>query len=152
MIGTSLRRDDAVKQLSNHVADRDRFLIAVSLRAFAQYEYAFAAGSIAGWTAYVDMGGPSVMRTESPGLLSAFTRGQSGSLVLAVPKTVPAAVLGAVFGQDFPEDGSRDLIDLDSDFWPSLVFDALETVSPSEAAQIRAAYPANGRIELPHAL
>lgn len=152
MISTSLLRADAVKEVSNYAADRDRFLIAVSLQAFTPYAYAFTEGPVRGWTAYIDCGGPSVLRTDDGQLLESFTRGAPGSAVLAVPKTVPAAVLGAVFGQAFPEDGSRDLIDLDRDFWPSLVFEALEAVDPQSAAHMRAAYGAQERPELPRAL
>jgi hypothetical protein len=145
MISMSLDRADAVKEISNHVADRDRFVIAVSLRSFEPY--AFGNGTVPTWTAYIDMGGPSVLRTTSPDLLAAQTRAALGTAVLTVPKTVPAALLGAVFGTALPEDGSRDLIDLTTESWPSLVLDALEVVDPLDAALMRAAYGASGRLE-----
>lgn len=152
MSSMSLNRADAVKEIANHVADRDRFLVAVSLQGFASCAYAFSEGTVRCWRAYVDCGGPTVLCTDDGQLLESFTRGAPGSAVLAVPKTVPAAVLGAVFDQAFPEDGSRDLIDLDTDFWPSLVFEALEAVDPQSAARMRAAYGAQKRPELPRAL
>jgi hypothetical protein len=149
MISTSLDRADAVKEISNHVADRDRFVVAVSLAFFEAY--AFCNGTIPSWTAYIDMGGPSVLRTTSPDLLAAQTRAALGTAVLTVPKTVPAALLGAVLGQALPEDGSRDLIDLTAGYQPALVFGALAVVNPLDAALMSAAYSAGGRPEAPEA-
>jgi hypothetical protein len=142
MDSTSLDRADAVREISNHVADRDRFVIAVSLESFRRYAYAFCSGAVPTWTAYLDMGGRSVLRTTNPELLEAQTRAGFGSAVLTVPKTIPATVLGAAFGQALPADGSRDLIDLTTDSWPLLVFDAMAVVSPAEAALMREAYAA----------
>lgn len=152
MSSTSLDRADAAKEISNHVADRDRFVIAVSLSAFGGRVYPFCNGAVPTWTAYIDMGGDSaVLRTTTPELLAAHTRTALGTAVLTVPKTVPAAVLGAVFNQAFPEDGSRDLIDLTTDSAPALVLEAMEIVNPLDAALMRAAYGTIGRLGAPDA-
>lgn len=139
MISESVNRARAVKELSAHVADRDAFLMSVSLRRFEAYSYAFGNGTVPSWTAFIDMGGQSVLRTTDPVLLAALTRSDPGSVVLAIPKTVPAAVLSEVFQWHFPEDGLRDLLDLELDHQPSLVFDAMETVDPEGGAAMRAA-------------
>lgn len=149
---TSLWRADAVKELSNHVADRDRFLISVSLLPFGQeHVYAFVGDSpaVPDWTAYIDRGGPSLLRTSDPALLEACTRGGLGTAVLAVPKTVPAVVLGQVFNRSFPADGSRDLIDMNPDYWPSLIFGALEAVDSLAAAQVLEIHGIPMRPEVP---
>jgi hypothetical protein len=142
-ISESVDRASAVKELSAHVADRDAFLVAVSLRRFAEQAHAFCDGTVPSWTAYIDMGGQSVLRTADPALLVALTRSDPGSVVLAVPKTVPAAVLGRVFQQPFPEDGLCDLLDLELDHQPTLVFDAMEIVDPEGGAAMRAAMHAS---------
>jgi hypothetical protein len=149
MISTSLDRASAVKQLSGPVFDRHSFLVAVSLRRLAEQVHAFGDGTVPVWTAYIDHGGSAVLRTSDVNLLEAHTRSVPGSAVLVIPKTVPATALREVFGQPLPEDGSRDLIDLDTDFWPTLVFEALEAVNPEAAAFVRSAYPENGRPEVP---
>jgi hypothetical protein len=147
MISTSLHRADAVKQLSNYVADRDAFLVSVSLRLFGAYAYAFSSGAVGSWAVYVDLGGQTVLRTSDPALLAALTRSEPGTAVLVIPKTVPAAVVGQVFQQQIPVDGSRDLLDLDLDYQPSLIFEAMDLVDPAEGAAMRAAMHA-GRPKL----
>lgn len=147
MISTSLDRASAAKQLSNHIADRTAFLAAVSLRRFSAYAPAFFGGAVASWTAYVDMGGQSVLCTDDAALLDALTRSDPGTAVLVIPKTVPAAVLGEVFRQQIPGDGLRELLDLDPDHQPSLIFDAMDIVDPEGGAAMRAAMHA-GRPKL----
>lgn len=98
---------------------------------------------IPGWTAYVDSGTPVVLRTGL-GTAVAMTAALTTSVaVILVPKSVPAATLTEVLGQDIPADGSQDLVlihgpDGDPIVWPLLFLDAIGAVDPAAAAQIHA--------------
>ena len=58
-----------------------------------------------------------------------------------MPKTVSAAQVGELLGQEIPEDGSQDVLNLTEDgelTYPMLFIDALDVDDPLGAATLRA--------------
>jgi hypothetical protein len=123
-----LARDDAVRAIAAHIADRDAYVITVppdTLPALSR-----TLNGLPSWSAYLDNGTPVVMRTVRAGALAVADLLTETAGVLVVPKTVSAAELSRVVGQQVPADGSQDLVVLMSPqggpvFWPLLFVDAL---------------------------
>lgn len=133
---TRLDRREAVKRLSNYVADRDRFVIAIPFGDLASRIDAVNL-CVEDWEAFVEVAPDLVVHTDDtapfdpPGLIAAT------SAVLTVPKTTPAEVLGLLLGRDFPADGSQDLIGMDPGRGAGLLFEAAESVDPLATARVR---------------
>ncbi|MER7838439.1 hypothetical protein ABTY98_21755 [Streptomyces sp. NPDC096040] len=133
-------RDTAVQQIAAHIADRDAYVITTPPDALPRLSRSLE--NLSSWGAYLDSGTPVVLRTGRAGALLVVDMLMETAGVLVVPKTVPAAELGKVVGQDIPADGSQDLVVLmpreGPIFWPLLFVDALEIVDPAVAATLRA--------------
>lgn len=136
-----LKRSEAVKQLAGHVADLDRFVMAMALEEFGAIAADFAA-NISTWTAYIDSGGDAVLRTDDAQLVEMYALMFTGSVVVTVSKSVPAARLRRVLGRSqLPVDGQRSYLDMESAHHPALFYAALEAVDPVATAGILARIP-----------
>lgn len=135
-----LARDRAVQKIAAHIADRDAYLVTIPPEALPRLSRSL--DGLASWSAYLDNGTPVVLRTSRAGALLVSDLLMETAGVLVVPKSVPAAALSKVVGQEVPADGSQDLVVLASavgpTFWPLLFVDALAVVDPRMAAQLRA--------------
>lgn len=136
-----LSRDTAVQQIARHIADRDAYVITVPPTSLPRLSSALT--ELKGWHAYLDNGTPAVMRTDRAGALRVADLLMETAGVIVVSKTVPAAELTEIVGQDVPADGSQDLVvlmptDGSPIFWPLLFVDALAIVDPPVAAKLRA--------------
>ncbi len=133
-------RNDAVKKIAGHLADRDAFVVTAGPGMVAEVGRRMAC--ISGWTAYLDSGIPAVMRTSVPGALVVIDALVSSALVLIVPKVVPAVKLGKALGKEIAADGSQDIVILCEDqaalYHPMLFVDALAIVDPAAAAHFHA--------------
>lgn len=137
-----ITRDRAVTDLAGHFADRDAFVMMVNpthLAALVERLHLLPE-----WTAYIDASADDVIRTDDPGVLLLMDVLMPRAVVLTIPKTVPAAVIGDALDEPFPDDGSRDILMLGFTpgapmVWSLLFLDALERVDPAMVAEIRAA-------------
>ncbi|MEU6339897.1 hypothetical protein ABZ883_02965 [Streptomyces sp. NPDC046977] len=144
MTTTQLDRARAVKRIADHLADQDSFVLAISARMLAPLAPKLGR-LVPTWAAYLDTGEGQVTRTDHLDTLRLLANASSASVVVTIPKTVPATAVGEVFAIKVQVDGLRDFLDLDRDYWPALMFDALEGVDPVSARVIRARYPEPGR-------
>ncbi len=136
-----LDRDEAVQRIAGHIADRDAYV--VTAPPYTLPTLSRTLDSLSGWFAYLDSGTPAILHTDRAGALLVADLLMDTAAVIVVPKTVAAAELSKVLGQDVPADGSQDLVvlmppDGGPIFWPLLFVDALEVVDPPVAAQLRA--------------
>ncbi|MFE2828478.1 hypothetical protein [Streptomyces sp. NPDC059271] len=136
-----LTRDDAVRQIAQHIADRDAYVITAPPGALPRLSATL--DELPHWTAYLDNGLPVAMRTGNASTLLVADALMETAGVIVVPKTVPASAVGQVVGQSMARDGSQDLVvlmppDGGPIFWPLLFVDALDVVDPVVAAQLRA--------------
>lgn len=135
-----LDRDQAVKNIAAHIADRDAYVITAPPDTLPRLSRTL--DGVPSWSAYLDNGTPVILRTDRAGALIVADLLVETAGVLIVPKTVPAAALSRVVGQDVPADGSQDLVVLMPHegpiFWPLLFVDALDIVDPQVAATLRA--------------
>ncbi len=132
-------RESAVHRIAAHITDRDVWLITVPPSLLPTV--AEALGDVPGWLGYVDNGTGLILTTDRPMAIIATAVFIASTAVVAVPKTVPAAVLAEALGRDVPADGSQDLILLHEGgpiVWPMLFVEALDRVEPAVAAHLRA--------------
>jgi hypothetical protein len=142
-------RADAVHAIAGRLADRDAFVLLIPPGMVPTAARCLA--NVTRWTGYLDVGLPTVLRTNSgqalemlPLVVSHF--GATTTAVITVPKTIPAATLRTALGmaagrQQFPDDGTRDIVAIHETGplqWPLLFIDALTQVDPAAAAQLHA--------------
>lgn len=141
-VTTVIDRTKVVSQIADHLADRDSYIIVAPPDAIFGLVEQLA--NVPNWSGYVDQGINLVLHTTgTPALAFIALMGVPATVVIAVPKTVPADVLRKAFGQPIPADGSRDIVILHGKddqpmIWPLLFVDALTKVDPKAAAEIYA--------------
>jgi hypothetical protein len=132
-------RQEAVKAIAGHIADRDAFVVSVPPQLIQAV--ASRIDRLPKWTAFVDNGTDLVMTTSGFRMMAVIDLLVDTTAVLTVPKTVAASTLSEVVGQDVPADGSQDIVMLHTGaapyIWPLLFLDALEVVDPGSPSQIR---------------
>lgn len=135
-----IRRDRAVRQIANHLADQDVYLITVPHGALESAVDTL--DPITPWQAYVDNGSGLVLRSGMREPVALAAQLYTTVAVLVVPKSVDPEVLSSALRQPLPPDGSQDLLILRSRtgpiHWPLLFVDAVDQVDPIAAAQLRA--------------
>jgi hypothetical protein len=136
----TLDRAAAIRRIADHLADQDAFVITVPPHELNAFGHSIK--NVQSWTAYLDNGTGHILRTDTPGALLVAELLFPTAAVVVVPKTVPATVLSEALGQEVPADGSRDIVILTSQggptYYPMLFINALDIVSPSTAALLRA--------------
>jgi hypothetical protein len=137
---TTITREQAVKAIAGHLADRDAYVITVPPELMP--EVTRSLDGITDWTAYLDGGLPVVIRTDRAAVLTITGALTVSAAVLTVLKrTTAAAALSAALGQEIRDDGSQDIVVLHDNgpmVWPLLFVDALAVVDPGAAAAIHA--------------
>ena len=134
-------RATAVQEIAGRIRDRDAYVITAPPDTLPLLSRTL--DGISSWSAYLDSGTPAILRTDRAGALLVADLLMETAGVIVVPKSVPAAELSKVVGQEVPADGSQDLVvlmppDGGPVFWPLIFVDALEVVDPPVAAQLRA--------------
>ena len=135
-------RDTAVKAIGDAIADLHSFVVVAPPSAVASL--ADCLTHVPDWTGYIDNGTPMVLCTDQPAAVTVLNvLALPTTMVVTVPKTVPAATLGDALGQEIPADGSHDLVLLCGDeetptTLPLLFVDALGRVDPRVAAALYA--------------
>lgn len=138
----TIARRHAITEISACLADRDAYVVGIPPGALL--DFAFRLENVPVMTAWVDNGTNVVLKTSDlPVLAVAVTvMDFRAAAVVAIPKTVPAAVVRAAIDRDMPDDGSRDIVVLDDGgrlaYWPRLLVDALQRVDPAYTAQLHA--------------
>jgi hypothetical protein len=140
---TVIHRDQALKAIAGHIADRDAFVVLVPPAMLDTVTHALR--RTPQWRGYIDNGTGIILRADAATATALMplmgALGIPTAAVLTVPKTVPASVLGEALGQHIPADGSQDIIGIHDGgplIWPLLFVDALALVDPAAAAQLRA--------------
>jgi hypothetical protein len=133
-------RENALTHLVAAIADRTAFVVVPAPT--LTVEVATGLAALPAWSAFLDNGGDDVLEMHDATVVAALLVLAGGVCTFVVPRTVPAADLGAVLGQCVPEDGSQDVVFVLDDearaWWPLLFIDAVDQVDAIAAAQIRA--------------
>lgn len=136
-----LNRDKAVRQIADHIADRDSYVITVPPTKLGALAAALAK-HVPSWNAYLDNATGMILRTPLAGTVRFAERFAPTAAVVTVPKTIPAGRLSEALGQPVPPDGSQDIVILctpgQAIFFPTVFVDALDIVDPHVAARLRA--------------
>lgn len=142
-----ITRATAVDQLAGHLAEQDAFVMMVNPTHLSRLVERLHL--IPKWTAYIDNGTDDVIRTNDQGVLLLSDVLMPVAAVLAIPKTVPAAVIGEAIDEPFAENGPDILmLGFNSNgpvVWSVMFLDALERVDAEMVATIRAAAAEAGR-------
>jgi hypothetical protein len=142
-----LPRAEAVRRVAAHLADRDAFVVVGGTLGDHTDQWLAALAAVPEWHAYLDHGGPHVMRVAGPDVARVRLLTEAVGLdtlpVAVVPKTVPAARIAEALGHPVADDGSQDIVAVSGERgrvdWPALFVDAVAVVEPRAAMQIRAA-------------
>ncbi len=143
---TPIARVRAVKDIAAHLADQTAFVMMVNPQKLELL--ADRLPMIPDWTAYVDNGTDVILRTADARVLMVVDMLIENAVIVTIPKTVPATVIGEALAETIPADGAQDIVMVGYDptqpmFWSLLFVDALQRVDPKTANAIRAASLSN---------
>jgi hypothetical protein len=134
-----LARGDAVDRIADHITGRAHWVAAGGPDTADDMLAGLHRQSM---TVYVDNGTDLVLATpDVPAVRVALAFGPV-AVIAAIPKaTTPARRMAKLFGEQFPADGSQDLIlghRAGPRIWPTLLVDSIALVDPLMAATLYA--------------
>lgn len=139
MTATLIERSEAVTRIGQHITAREHYLITTPPGRALD----FLDRLDVEWVAYADTGAPLVLITDEPAPVRITAHLVPLALVVAIPKTAPRESLDRAFVDGFSGSDTHDLVaitepDSTVTYWPRLFIDALDSVDPISAAQMRA--------------
>ncbi|RAG81762.1 hypothetical protein DN069_31165 [Streptacidiphilus pinicola] len=135
-----ISREEAAQSIATALKDHTHFIATVPPGMAG--DAAELLEGLPGFVMMLDQGMDTVLTTSSAAIVAAtdgLAARQSAAVAL-VPKTVGTTAISECFGQEIPDDGSQDILNLSDDgdvAFPTLFIDAVDLVDPLGAAQMR---------------